>query len=344
MLIGSEPNRMTRLRRTYQSLKELGVEVEVFRPYTVPSGNPRTLKGLVRYLLIMFQLLLLRRDTYHFFNVPDVIGLPLTLKRGDFIYDVRSPWFSSVLETLGVRPLSLLAGLIERFLTRHANLVLTANTPLAKRAKQWGARHVMVVPNYPPTDFAPTKSRTAIRKELGLNSEFVVLYLGKISKVEGSELLKKIIADCSDYPRIKFLIVGDGPQKKSLSRFLKTHALEKNTILLDWVPHPEVPNYIEAADLCLLPRTWSSFSPFTSPENVLKTGEYLALGKPVIAPNMGGFATAQFPVIAVHPEKMGQAILDFVSNPRAVGNMDRPTWEISHKKLQTIYRILDALP
>ncbi|MDF1541347.1 MAG: hypothetical protein P1Q69_20785, partial [Candidatus Thorarchaeota archaeon] len=62
LLIGSEPTRMTRLRRTFDSFQKLGIEVEVFSPYTVPRGKPRILTGIVRYLLIMIQLLFKRAD------------------------------------------------------------------------------------------------------------------------------------------------------------------------------------------------------------------------------------------------------------------------------------------
>jgi glycosyltransferase involved in cell wall biosynthesis len=335
---------MTRLKRVFQSLRDLGVDVEVLSPYTNPTGKPRILKGIIRYLVLMTQIALTKADIYHFFNVPDIIGMPLVLKKGKLVYDVRSPWFSSVLETLRIGPLSRLAGIVERVLTKQADIVLTANTPLAKRAMRWGAKKVLVVPNYPPVDFLPTQSRNTTRKQLGLSDNFVVLYLGKISTIEGSELLKSIIDHCSSANRIKFLIVGDGPQKESVVRYLRTRGLLENVILVGWVPHNQVPNYIEAADLCLLPRTWSSFSQYTSPENILKTGEYLALGKPVITPKMGGFASAQFPIIVVEPEEMGQAILDFASNPRVVQDEDRPSWTISHKRLEAVYKFLKATP
>ncbi|MEM4735363.1 MAG: glycosyltransferase [Candidatus Thorarchaeota archaeon] len=344
VLVGSEPERMTRLRRTYSSLRSLGIDVSVLNPYSVPRGRPRLLTALVRYLLIMVQLVLLRADVYHLYNVPDLIGLPLLLKRGMLVYDVRSPWFSTVRESLGGDILWRFAETVEWMLTRRADYVVTANTPLAMRARRWGARRVMVVPNYPPTSFRSRRTREEMRVQLGLGAGPVIAFVGKISRLEGSELLKRIIGEvCRSHPEVVFLIVGDGPARASLEQFIRSRGLTQRVRFVGWVAHSEVPDYIVAADLCLLPRLWTSFSPYTTPENILKVNEYLALSRPVVAPKMGGFSDASFPVIAVPPERMGQAVLDYLRDPRPFPDTERPTWQVSESRLAQVYRELGVL-
>ncbi len=345
ILIGTEPARMTRLRRTFHTLKQAGAEVRVFVPYSGPRGRPRVLTGAMRYLLITVQIALLREDIYHFYNVPDVVGLPLALKRGVFVYDVRSPWFSSIRETLGGGLLSRVALIIEWFLTRVADIVLAACTPLARRARRWGARRVIVVPNYPPTDFGAGADREGTRARLGLGDSPTVLYLGKLSRLEGSELLKEIIQRvCNAVPQTKFLIVGDGPARGSLERFVTEAGLEDRVVMTGWVPHERVADYIAAADICLLPRRHTSFSPYTSPENILKAGEYLAMGKPIVAPKMGAFADSDFPVIPAEPQEMADAVIRYLREPRPVEVGDRPTWEVSRRRLLRLYAELGAIP
>jgi len=335
---------MTRLKRTFKSLKELGVDVKVMRPYTRPQGRPRIIKGIIRYLVLLVQVAIARADIYHFFNVPDVIGLPLTLKRGTIIYDIRSPWFSSIKESLGNSLLSKLGGMIEHWMTCKANVILTANYPLAYRAQRWGARKVTMIPNYPPATFGPTRDRESMRKILELDSAQTVLYLGKISKVEGSELLKHIILKTVNaIPAVKFLIVGDGPEKPSIDSFIHSNSLLDNVVMTGWVNHNEVADYIVASDICLLPRKWDSFSPYTAPENITKAAEYLAIGRPFIAPKMGGFADAEFPVISVDPSEMADALIEYLRNPRPLGDFKRPSWETSHERLRKVYTKLDAI-
>lgn len=312
-------------------------------PYQVPQGNPRIITGIIRYVLILLQVLLQKADIYHFFNVPDVIGLPLALKRGVFVYDVRSPWFSSLKETFGSSLLARIGGTIEQLLSRNADVVLAACTPLANRARSLGARRVLVIPNYPPKSFIPRRARSAMRQSLGLGDAPTVIFLGKLSKLEGSDLLKDIIFQTSTaIPLVKFLIVGDGPQKESVETFLIENRLTDRVIMTGWVPHNTVADHINAADVGLLPRMRTTFSPYASPENILKVGEYLALGKPVIAPKMGGFTNASFPIIPAAPENMAYALIEYLSTPPKFDSFQRPTWEISHSRLKHVYESFGA--
>ena len=344
LLIGTEPDRMIRLQRTLDSLVKLGVNVRVFRAIDRPRGRPRILKGIIRYLTITLQILLAKADIYHFFNVPDNVGLPLLLKRGTLVYDVRAPWAAVLRETFGKSPLVVVAKMIERFMTRKADQVICVNRMLAQRAVTWGGKSVRVVPNYPSEDFGPTRDRTEFRRELGLSDSPVVLYLGKLSKVEGIDLLMNVIKEtCAGMSEIRFLIVGAGPQEDQLRKFIKSQGLDKQVTMTGWVPHEDVANYIDAADVCLLPRPWDSCSPFIGPESIWKAGEYLSLGKPVVAPKMGGFASAPFPVLPVEPSEMAAAILDYFRNKKELPITPHPRWPESHRRLKILYTELGAL-
>lgn len=344
LLIGSEPRDMIRLRRTFDSLKELGADVRVFNPYTRPAGRPRILKGMIRYLLITLQVLLARADIYHFFNVPDVIGLPLVAKRGIVVYDVRSPWSAAIKETFGISPLSRLAKFMEWIMTRTADYVVAVNKPLARRARRLGGRRILVSPNYPLASFGPSRSREEMRTKLGLGTSPTVLYLGRITKVEGVSLLMHVISKtCRAHPDVRFLIVGGGAQEDTFRSFIAQQGLEHNIVMTGWVPHEEVADYINAVDLCLLPRKWDSYSDYIGPDSVWKAGEYLALGKPVVAPRMGGFAEAPFPVIPADPSEMADAVISFISSPVQKIPGEPPTWKISHERLKRLYSLLGAI-
>jgi len=156
-------------------------------------------------------------------------------------------------------------------------------------------------------------------------------------------MLKQIIAKCLEREDISFLIVGDGPAKPPLKQFIDEKGIASRVVMIDWVPHSQVANHISAADICILPREWTSFSPFTSPENILKVGEYLAVGKPVVVPRMGGFADAEFPIIPVEPAKMGQAVIDYLANPRPIPEGEHLTWSVSEARLREVYKSLGAL-
>ena len=335
---------MIRLHMTYDSLKEIGVDVKILNPFQVPSGHPRVIKGAIRYLLIMLQVLLAKADIYHLFNVPDIIGVPLIVKRGVLVYDVRSPWSGAIKETFGSSSLAKVAELVERLMTRTADFVLAVNKPLARRARLFGGKRIFILPNYPPANFGPSRSREEIRASLGLDSHPTVLYLGKITRVEGFALLMNVIQKtCAAHPDVRFLIVGGGPQEASFRRFISEHGLDSNVIMTGWIPHEKVADYINAVDLCLLPRKWDSYSPYIGPDSVWKAGEYLALGKPVVAPKMGGFAEAKYPIIPVDPSEMADAVISFISKPIKETDAERPSWRISHERLKQFYTYLGAI-
>ncbi|MFW9965134.1 MAG: glycosyltransferase, partial [Candidatus Sifarchaeia archaeon] len=114
-------------------------------------------------------------------------------------------------------------------------------------------------------------------------------------------------------------------------------------VMTGWVDHEDVADYIAAADICLLPRKWDTFSPYTAPENITKASEYLAVGRVVIAPKMGGFATAEFPVIPADPSEMADVLIEFLKSPRPISDFKRPSWDESHRRLTSVYLRLDAV-
>ena len=131
--------------------------------------------------------------------------------------------------------------------------------------------------------------------------------------------------------------------KPSLDSFIEHHNLKDRVVMTGWVNHDDVADYINAADICLLPRKWDSFSPYTAPENITKAAEYLAVGRPIIAPKMGGFATAEFPVISVDPADMVEALIEFLRSPRPIGDYVRPSWDESNRRLKSVYSKLAVL-
>ena len=60
----------------------------------------------------------------------------------------------------------------------------------------------------------------------------------------------------------------------------------KNVFLVPAVPYAEVPAYMQAFDVCLVPHV---VTPFTESLNPIKLWEYLAAGKPIVSTPVAGF-------------------------------------------------------
>jgi len=79
---------------------------------------------------------------------------------------------------------------------------------------------------------------------------------------------------------VQLLLVGDGNQRKEIEELIKLKHLEKDIILTGYVSHDKTAAYIAAMNIAVMPGSNSYGSP-------LKIFEYMAMEKPVVAPNLG---------------------------------------------------------
>lgn len=75
------------------------------------------------------------------------------------------------------------------------------------------------------------------------------------------------------------MIIGDGPMMQNLTSYIEQKGLTKNVELTGWVEHSEIIKYLRKMDVAI----HHSANQYMSP---LKIFEYLAVGLPVIGPNI----------------------------------------------------------
>lgn len=116
---------------------------------------------------------------------------------------------------------------------------------------------------------------------LGLESAFVVGYIGSIVFYEGVELVAAAIkrARALTGLDIRFLVVGDGPYYAQLKQDLRALNANEFTTLVGRVPHHDVDRYYSIVDALALARRDLPVCHYISP---LKPFECMAMGKPMI--------------------------------------------------------------
>jgi len=82
------------------------------------------------------------------------------------------------------------------------------------------------------------------------------------------------------HPEIKVLLVGDGPEMENLKRIAFRLGMESTVIFSGPIPRDDVPAYIDAMDVCVLPDS----NAFGSP---IALFEFMAMGKPCVVPDLG---------------------------------------------------------
>lgn len=177
-----------------------------------------------------------------------------------------------------------LAHKIDRWLFQSVDGFVVVSIWLKKHLMDLGVdedRIVVLTNAVDPVIFSPAISGKDVREVLGLEGNIVVGYVGGFYEWHGidflMEVFRELVADCKD---VKLLLVGDGPMRKTLERCALKLGIEKKVCFASTVPHDLLPQYISAFDIGVLPDTNEYCSP-------MKVFEYMAMGKPVVAPDLG---------------------------------------------------------
>jgi glycosyltransferase involved in cell wall biosynthesis len=135
-----------------------------------------------------------------------------------------------------------------------------------------------------PNGVNPQRFSTGILKEKSSSAPFTAGFLGSLKPWHGLSILVDGFAQFHhSYPNTRLLIVGDGTERESLLQAIKAKNLESSVILTGSVAPDEVSHWLSQMDVAVAPYPYLEdfyFSP-------LKIYEYMAMGLPVIASNIG---------------------------------------------------------
>jgi glycosyltransferase involved in cell wall biosynthesis len=93
-------------------------------------------------------------------------------------------------------------------------------------------------------------------------------------------LIEAVKSIRAEHPEMKVLLVGDGPEMENLKQTAVRLGMEREVVFPGPVTRDEVPAYIDAMDICVLPDS----NAFGSP---IALFEFMAMGKPCIVPDLG---------------------------------------------------------
>jgi len=119
-----------------------------------------------------------------------------------------------------------------------------------------------------------------IREELGIYKDVPLIgCIGRLVKQKGHIYLiqaaRKVL---EKFPRAKFLIIGKGKLEKNLKKLTLDINLNSNIIFMGF--RTDIYPIIDKMDLIVMPSLWEGFG--------LVLLEAMALGKPIVATNVGG--------------------------------------------------------
>ena len=173
--------------------------------------------------------------------------------------------------------------MIQDYIVSRADAVTAVTTQIIEYCRQRRIRQdVCLIPDgVDASMFDPTKdsgdTARRIRSKYGIKEhEKIVVYTGRLEEWAGVN----IVLSCAERLKdsgIRFLLIGEGSQRA------KTH--QANVIFSGRIPYEQVPSYLAAADLVLVPMEQNTIGNSASP---LKLFEAMAMNKAIIASNTRG--------------------------------------------------------
>jgi len=204
-------------------------------------------------------------------------------KRAKLIFNVSDLWPESV-EKLGIiRNRILLKGAygIEKWIY-HKSVLVTGQTKgiIDNIRKRYPEISTYWLPNgIDFRQFDIEADRRGIRKSwLAPNDTFVVLYAGILGHAQGLEVILLAAEILREKQNIKFILVGDGPERSGLEDLAKKKHLT-NTLFISNRPRNEMPSIISACNAYIVPLKKLDLFLGAIPSKIF---EPLAMGKPII--------------------------------------------------------------
>lgn len=184
------------------------------------------------------------------------------------------------------------AFLFEKLTLKGFDRIITISERMsAKLAEKTGnPSQVAIVRNWVDLEHIYPLGRTSdYRKELGYaDDDFVVLYSGNIGAKQGLDTLLEAASKLEDnQKKIKFVIAGEGPAKKSL---MAKYARLSNVNFLPFQPYEKFNEFMNLASLHALPQERGA-ADLVLPS---KLGGMLASGAPVVVTADLGTELANF--------------------------------------------------
>ena len=200
------------------------------------------------------------------------------VRRGPLVFNIQDVFPDAAVETGAItnRRVIAVARWLERISYARSAAVTVLSDDLRENvaAKMRRPERVHVIPNFVDTAaIRPADRMTPLRAELGIGDEPVVLYAGNIGF---SQSLEMVLQAARRFPKVTFLVNGDGSAKASLQQGA---ADLPNVRFGGYQPAARVPEVLATGDIHLVPLK-RGLGRVSVPS---KTYSILAAGRPVLA-------------------------------------------------------------
>ncbi len=275
--------------------KETMENLQIHRSWIYVSKSKGVLKRLLNYFSFVFSSLffglikLKKQDILLVESPPLFLGATAWLlakaKGAKLVFNVSDLWPESA-EKLGIITNKFLlnaATVLEEFCYRKANLISGQTQGIVRNiSSRFPQKQVYWLKNGVDIQLYNPDNKTdkgSWREEKGYNpDDFLLFYGGIIGFAQGLDLILNVAKRLESYGNIKFVLLGDGPEKPRLLKLKEDLGL-KNLEFYDAVKKAEMHRIISDIDASIIPLRKLDLFKGAIPSKIF---ENLAMKKPVL--------------------------------------------------------------
>jgi 1,2-diacylglycerol 3-alpha-glucosyltransferase len=203
---------------------------------------------------------------------------------------------------------------LQDFMRRCQHIIIPSESMREILINQYGLKNnFTVIPTGIELGAYQTANGEKIRKKRNWEKDIVMISVGRLAPEKNWGLLLQATAlVLKDYPRFRFVLVGDGPERKGLEDLAKELGIRKSVTFIGSLSFSEIPSHMKAANLF-------GFASVTETQG-LATLEAMAAGLPVVAVEASGTRDIlkhgqQGYLVENDPEALAVGIRKLLANP-----------------------------
>ena len=132
--------------------------------------------------------------------------------------------------------------------------------------------------------FQPGRDTSELRRKWSIAPDDVLLvFVGWLYHFSGVDTIMRVMPEMP--PMLKMLVIGSGEAEGRLQTLRESLSLHDRVFFTGRQEYGSMPDFMAAADVCLM---YSDINPITRNIVPIKTFEYLACGRPVLANELPG--------------------------------------------------------
>jgi glycosyltransferase involved in cell wall biosynthesis len=201
-------------------------------------------------------------------NIPLLLEVNFTTKTQ--VYPERTGMFKSLTRQL------------ERAIFKKASLIIVISEVLKTEIANNGieADKILVLPNAVDIEkFQPREPIAGLKTNYNMEkNDKIIGFVGSFYPWHGIDFLIDTYKELlPEYNGVSLMLLGDGQMAEQLKKQVQAEGLGKKVIFTGKIPHDTLPAYLSIFDIGIMPDSNDYGSP-------MKIFEYMAMGKPIVAP------------------------------------------------------------